>query len=498
MGKKTNLGGIFLVLITTALILVIGFTRIDPSKAKTAYMVYLDGKKLGLIENKDELYTLIDDEQESIKSEYKVEKVYPPKGLEAIEYTTYNNNIKTAEQIYNTVAEKSPFTIKGYTITIKKEGEEPIYINILKKDDLEPALTEAISTFVKTENLEAYLHDNQVEIKDTGKTIKNLYFDEKITIKEAYLSVEEPIITNKSDLTKYLLFGTLEPYKDYVVKEGDTLADIAFKNELSNEELLIANPKLSSIDSLISPGQKLNIGLVNPLFTIVEEAEIIADVPISYETITETNSSIFASDSYIKQQGVNGVNRVTQQAIIKNGETTNMAVSGNKEITKAINHIIVKGTKPSNSFSNLPPAASSTDWGWPTISPYVITSKFGYRWGRLHRGIDISGTGRGSPIYSSTEGTVVKVNNNCPNEGYYGSPCGGQFGNYIEVEMANGLVIFYAHMQRTIKVSVGQQVSKGTLIGYMGNSGSSTGPHLHFEIRSDGSAVNPCKVAFVC
>lgn len=498
MSKKTNLGGIFLVLITTALVLMIGFTRIDPSKAKTAYMVYLDGKKLGLIDNRDELYTLIDNEQESIKSEFKVEKVYPPEGLEAIEYTTYSNNVKTAEQIYNVVAEKSTFTIKGYTVTIKKEGEEPKYINILNKDDLQPALTEAIGTFVKAENLEAYLHDNQVEIKETGKTIKNLYFDEKITIKENYLSVDEFIITNRSDLTKYLLFGTLEPYKDYTVKEGDTLSDIAFKNELNNEELLIANPQLSSINALISPGQKLNIGLLNPLFTIVEEAEIIQDAPISYETITETNSSLFVSDSYVKQQGVEGVSRITQQAILKNGDITNVAVSDNKEITKPINKIVVKGTKPSSYISNLPPAASSTDWGWPTISPYIITSRFGYRWRKFHRGIDISGSGRGSPIYSSTEGTVIKTNNSCPNEGYYGSPCGGEFGNYVEVETPTGLVIFYAHMRNQIKVSVGQQVSKGTLIGYLGNSGSSTGPHLHFEIRSNGAAVDPCKVAFKC
>ena len=82
------------------------------------------------------------------------------------------------------------------------------------------------------------------------------------------------------------------------VKEGDTLEKIAESNELSNGELLIANPTFSSINSLISPGQILNIGLIDPLFTIVEEAEIVEDVSVAYDTITQTDSSLFSNDDF--------------------------------------------------------------------------------------------------------------------------------------------------------------------------------------------------------
>ena len=87
----------------------------------------------------------------------------------------------------------------------------------------------------------------------------------------------------------------------------------------------------------------------------------------------------------------------------------------------------------------------------------------------------------------------------CPDRGYYGSSCGGQFGNYVEIETTSGLINYYAHMRNIIRVKIGDHVEKGQIIGYMGNSGSSTGTHLHFEIRNaSGQKLNPCEVAFAC
>ncbi len=498
MLKKINTGGILIILFCSLFVIFLGFSRVDTRDAKDVYMVYLDGKKVGLLADKDTLYDMIDEEQETIKADFGVEKVYPPQGLEAVEYTTYNTKLNTPEDIYNKIAEKSTFTIKGYTVTIKKEEEEPIYINILNKEDLEPALMDAISTFVKTENLQAYINDSQVEIVDTGKKIENVYFEEKITIKESYLPVDADIITNKSDLTKYLLFGTLEPQAQYTVKEGDTIESVAYSNKLSNEELLIANPNLSSVNALLSPGQTLNVGLIAPLFTVVEMSEVVEDVESAYGTVIEKSSAMYIGQSKVKQEGVKGKNRVTEKVIYKNGEITSLKVTARTSISEPVNKIVVQGTTPSYSFSNVPPAASSTDWGWPTISPYVITSWFGYRWGTLHGGIDISGSGVGSPIYSSTEGTVIRTNSSCPPVGWLGNTCGGTYGNYVEIQTSTGLIIYYAHMLNTIQVSVGQTVSKGQLIGHMGSSGSSTGYHLHFEIREGGQKLNPCAVAFAC
>ena len=165
---------------------------------------------------------------------------------------------------------------------------------------------------------------------------------------------------------------------------------------------------------------------------------------------------MYVGQSRVKQEGIKGKNRVTELVQTKNGEIKSLYVTSTTVISTPISKVVEQGTKPSYNFVDVPPAASSTDWGWPTISPYVITSPFGYRWGTLHGGIDISGSGFGSPIYSSTEGTVIRTNASCPNHGYYGSRCGGTYGNYVEVQTSTGLIIYYAHMTNTIRVSVGQ------------------------------------------
>lgn len=504
MEKKINILCIFAILLISVFIIFVSFKRVKVINPFDVYRIYLNDEKIGLIANKEELLKLIDEKQNSIKEEFKVDKVYPPDSLEIVEYKTYRNNIKTAQEIYNTIEKKSTFTIKGYVVTIKKEEADPIYINVLNKEDIEPAFIDAVSVFLPEDNLNAYINDTQVKISDTGKTVESVYFEEKITVKESYINVDEPIITNQNDLAQYLIYGTLEKQTEYTVKAGDTIEIVAEKNKLSPEEILVSNNNLTSINSLLSPGQKLNIGYVNPLFTFVEESEIIEDIETAYNTIYEEDSSIYASKSYVKQEGKKGVSRVTEKVLYKNGEIMTLVVSEKNEISAPINKVVVKGTKVSQDYNvnYYPPAASATDWGWPTTTPYVITSYYGYRklgGGKFHAGIDISGSGFGSPIYSATEGTVKYVYNSCANNGYYGSPCGDGYGNAVKILTPTGLTIYYAHIKNNITVKVGDYVSKGQHIGYMGNSGSSTGTHLHFEINdANGNKLNPCKVAFSC
>ena len=123
---------------------------------------------------------------------------------------------------------------------------------------------------------------------------------------------------------------------------------------------------------------------------------------------------------------------------------------------------------------------------------YTITSCVGERTidGQLsnHGGIDIA-VSRGTPLYTWKSGVVVRTNNSC-GEGYYGDSCGGGYGNYVVVDHGEidgeKFYTVYAHMTNTT-VSVGDSVSAGQQIGVSGNSGSSTGPHLHFEIRTGGT-----------
>jgi murein DD-endopeptidase MepM/ murein hydrolase activator NlpD len=122
-----------------------------------------------------------------------------------------------------------------------------------------------------------------------------------------------------------------------------------------------------------------------------------------------------------------------------------------------------------------PVQGASGGWIWPVSG--TITSPFGYRWGRMHEGIDIS-VPEGTPVRAARAGNVVIA-------AYTGG-----YGNYTCVDHGGGLSSCYAH-QSSYAVSPGDSVAQGEVIGYSGNTGSSTGPHLHFEIRVNGTAVDP-------
>lgn len=120
-------------------------------------------------------------------------------------------------------------------------------------------------------------------------------------------------------------------------------------------------------------------------------------------------------------------------------------------------------------------APSAAGFSWPVQG--TLTSRFGPRWGRMHEGIDI-GAGSGTPIAASGGGTVIVA-----------GPQGG-YGNLVVVDHGGGLSTAYAHQSR-IAVSVGQSVGRGSILGYVGNTGHSFGAHLHFEVRVNGGAVDP-------
>ncbi|MEZ5099158.1 MAG: peptidoglycan DD-metalloendopeptidase family protein [Thermoleophilia bacterium] len=125
--------------------------------------------------------------------------------------------------------------------------------------------------------------------------------------------------------------------------------------------------------------------------------------------------------------------------------------------------------------ASAPRPASAAGLIWPVDGP--VTSGYGQRWGRLHAGIDI-GVPSGTPIRAAAAGTVVLA-------GWLGG-----YGNLVVVDHGGGLATAYAHQQR-ILVSNGATVAQGDVLGEVGSTGNSTGPHLHFEVRVDGVALDP-------
>jgi murein DD-endopeptidase MepM/ murein hydrolase activator NlpD len=131
---------------------------------------------------------------------------------------------------------------------------------------------------------------------------------------------------------------------------------------------------------------------------------------------------------------------------------------------------------PAAAAANQPAArVGGSGVAWPTNGS--VTSGFGYRWGSLHAGIDIA-NGTGTPIRAAKAGTVILAGWN------------GGYGNCVVIDHGGGFSTLYGHMTR-LRTSEGQRVSQGDLLGDMGSTGNSTGSHLHFETRVNGSPQDP-------
>ncbi|MBQ2944539.1 MAG: peptidoglycan DD-metalloendopeptidase family protein [Ruminococcus sp.] len=136
----------------------------------------------------------------------------------------------------------------------------------------------------------------------------------------------------------------------------------------------------------------------------------------------------------------------------------------------------------------------SGNYVWPAPGHYWLSSKYyEERTGYYHGGIDIAGSGfMGTPIVASASGTIISACNSCEhNWGKYGScGCGGGYGNYVWIDHGGGKATIYAHMSYIVAFE-GEYVTAGQLLGYGGSTGSSTGPHLHFECRYYGTRYDP-------
>ena len=489
MIKKTIYKSCLLTVILATLTFILGFDRKTYTEHPiTVYQVYLNGNSIGTIKDEQELYNLIDQEQNDLKKEFNVNKIYAPIGLETTKLVTYEEKVDTVSEVYEKLKDEEHFTVKGYEITIALSEDNIKKINVLNKEDFDAAIENTISAFVNAEQYVKYLEQEQEEITSTGEIIDSIYLRENITIKEKYLSTDEKIYTNANDLNKYLLFGTDENQGTHIVETGETLEKIANDYELSPMEFLIVNPELTSEKTLLFPGQEVNVGLVNPVVSVVVENTIVEDKEVEYDQKIEWDPKLSDNVQFKKQEGQNGLDRITYHQQTINGTITQVIADDTKKqnLVPVVNEIIVRGGLSSANWG-----VEGFNWSWPTNKPYVLTSRYGWRtdpvYGghSLHNGLDISGTGYASPIYAAKDGTIEEI-------GYDRSR-----GNYIIINHGSGWKSIYMHMSDFYAgMAKGNPVNRGEQIGYMGSSGKSTGTHLHFGVTKDGRYIDPSTLKY--
>lgn len=494
--NKWGFGIIVSVIIISLFIFLFGFNNELSKEPRVVYTVYLDGKSIGTIASRDSFEDYINIKEEELKKKYEVNTVYTPEGVEIKKNITYNTSVSSDEIIYNKIISNKKFTIKGYEITIDNPDEtddiEVIYV--LSKDIFDEAVETTIKVFLDEEMYEKFMNSTQEEIKDLGSLIENIDLYENITYKEMLIPTNEKIFTDAAELSKYLLYGTLDEQETYIVKESDTLESIASSHKLNVQELLIANDDLTSENNLLYESQKLNVGLINPVISVVVDMHSVEEEERAFDTEIQYDETQYIGYQATLREGENGLYKVTRKLQYINGQLASGTISNSTEIKPSVNKIIVKGEKYAPSVADL------SYWAWPTDRPYTITSGYGWRWGEFHDALDIY-VGYGSSIYASNNGVVYKTGTGCVAGNL---ACNGRQGNFVLINHnAGGYYTIYMHM-KDVYVSEGQTVARGQKIGTMGNTGnvypvpSSYNPyggtHLHFSVRRGspyGSHINP-------
>lgn len=207
----------------------------------------------------------------------------------------------------------------------------------------------------------------------------------------------------------------------------------------------------------------------------------ISDVP--YDTVDIETNTLFIGDSRIRRKGQKGSEYVIDLVTYIDNKKVLSQNLTSLSIKQPVSQVIEKGMRAESiSMGGYTVTQTSGYFCWPVVGLHVVTSPYGWRSLGNHKGIDISGSGAsGSLIVAGASGVVTAAG--WSTTGY---------GNYVKIDHGNGVETLYAHMlDDSIMVSVGEHVSKGYAIGRVGNTGYSFGAHLHFEVRINGTQVNP-------
>ncbi len=375
---------------------------------------------------------------------------------------------------------ESPLEVRvGNTITYDEYyeiGNQPQDQQVLQKlDEILDVQTKSVMVYVNETPVVRVADEQQAEqvienVKDTYVT-----HSDKATVMMAEINervdyqvewAESDSIKDLESATAILLKGTDKEIK-HVVENGENIWVIAQKNKVTVSEIMHANPQLKSEEDIIHPGDQLSLVVPEPFVNVevVEEITEIEEVP--FETKNVNNNKMYTWESKVKTPGQSGQREVVYRIAKVNGQEVSREILKEKELKKPVDQVVEKGTLGV-------PANGSGKLIWPT-SGGKITSPYGGA--RRHSGVDI-GNPTGTPIYAADDGTVVFA-------GWYGG-----YGNLVRVVHTSTMQTYYAHMS-SINVKAGQAVKKGEVLGAVGSTGNSTGPHLHFEVRINGGTVNP-------
>lgn len=418
-----------------------------------ALEVQVDGQPVGYIANEAVFNSALETVQERIsyagtdKTEWTVEPTY---AISISQELMDENDVADAilKSASDEIAEGTALYLDGELTAVCADGVS-----------LQSYLSSLIEPYEDPDDPNISVSFNKEVVLENG-----IYFKESF---QDYEEVEE------------MLSGVQQAQRIYTIESGDTLWGIAQKNDLTFKELCALNPDFKgeplNEKSSIKAGDELIVTKQESMLEVRITKLVTWQESIPYSTVTERSGEYLLGTRKTVQNGMNGIRSVTAERVYDaNGIQLSQQIIKTEVVQEPVNQKVLVGTK--NSY-----ITGNGQFIWP-VPNYRRVSRW---YGGSHRGVDITGA-LNTPIYASAAGTVTKA-------GYNRAGAGSNYGYSIILNHGNGYTTIYAHCSSLV-VSAGQYVKQGQLVGYMGSTGRSTGVHLHFEIRKNGSYIPPQSV----
>ncbi len=280
------------------------------------------------------------------------------------------------------------------------------------------------------------------------------------------------------DALKTKLAGETAGKDVYTVQEGDTFESVAELVDVPEEDLKRLNPNQGAT---LKAGEQLVIRDGQPQLQVLVSGTIQYEVEVAYTVERMPDNSEYKGYERVRVRGKNGVNQITAKVTYLNGKELYSQIVESQVLQEPTTQIVAYGTKKVTNKKYKGGPYATGRFVWPIPYTRNITQYYGHNG---HGGMDISDSNiTGQDIIAADGGTVIVA-------AYRKGTSYGSYGKYIVIDHGGGYQTLYGHCSELL-VNVGDVVKQGQVIALVGNTGKSTGPHLHFEIQVNGRRVNP-------
>ena len=441
---------------------------------KNYYKIYNRGKLIGVVNDKEYLDSLIAERYKDFEDEFPNTQLGLGEDVYIAKESSYANFEDVDEKIVAYLADHDLLGIR--TTAVEFSTAEGIYeiIYVKNYEDFQTALQSFYTNFVSQETIQKLIRGESIESpKELGSVETNVQLHEIISVKEAVVSPSN-IFTSVNDIYQFLCYGRNEEREYYTVREGDTLQGVGYYfGDMSPRQLMMLNPEtLHSENQIVTPGLSLNVTYYTSPITIEVTRENLSQqliVPEVPEYVEDENLEVGIYEVRVQEE--TGIKNVLYEETWINGVLESGDMLSETIIKQPKRGVIAVGTKQVY-------LVGTGNYIWPVDNP-EITCHWGCYLG--HTGTDIVNRyEKYAQVYAMDSGTVES-------KGWR-----WDMGNFVIINHNNGVRTMYMHLNTSAYVDEGQNVTRGQVIGQMGNTGYSEGVHLHVTFEVNGVRTNAC------